>query len=159
MGRRPYTMSGEHREKIRQGQLKRWGISDAEKCIFSHRTVMRIIAYSSKFQKVRDERLKEKGSVCEICGAIDNLHLHHKKPLKELVEEFFQLKGYGVSRLDIYQWNPFYNKYNLVVRCKSCHAREIVSHRKSRSVGYGYKCFETLRKMRENDLKNKRSEI
>ena len=123
---------------------------NSEKCIFSHRSVIRLVSRSYKFRELRKKILKERGKICCKCGSIEKIDVHHKNPLRALVEEFFRIIGYGVSRDDIYNYAPFYNQYNLYVMCKSCHAKEIVSHRKARSVGYGYKCFEALRKLRES---------
>ena len=153
MGRKFYIMPSETREKIRKAHFARMKDSGEEKCIFSYRTVRRIVNRSAKYGDVRLEVLKEKGSICELCGATEGIEVHHKKPLQVLIQEFFAYKGYGVSRKDIAENDPFYNKHNLYVYCKSCHMKQVVSHRKARSVGPGYKCFEALRKLREKDFK------
>jgi len=58
---------------------------------------------TTRWRKLRREVLQANGC-CAICGATDNLHVHHITPPK------------GDEEL-------FYNRDNLTVLCETCHAR------------------------------------
>lgn len=57
-----------------------------------------------RWKRKREQVLKAKGNKCEICGNTKNLHVHHKKYIK-----------------DKYAWE--YKMKDLAVLCGSCHKK------------------------------------